>query len=178
MKIKTCFFVLTLGLCNLLRGGELPSMQKIIDRIKSFNFLKKEEIYAMCHILNEGDGLYYWICAFGEIQGSDFTNKEQVKFLSSLLTLGVLQVETDKEKSNKKNYDLINNIQCEFNMLKEAKENHPEDFNEDNLGFIFEDLENEYKKRYVQVQTCMQMKETENLQAEPIQAKKRKLQTR
>ena len=166
MKIKTCFFILILGLCNLLKGY-IPSLQEVKDKITGYHFFDSEEIEGMCKIQEDGFGFTAWQITFGQIRNSNFEKLQQIEILSSLLMLGVLQI-------RKVDKDLFDNIEVELNRLKRTRKNHPEDFEKANLGFTLEELEGEFNKRCAQARNRIQMRKKEISSERTNYTKKRK----
>ena len=145
-----------LGLCNLLKG--IPSLKEVvtdvrreIDNCNLYNTsTKSTKIYAMCHVQDKEDGLYYWRITFCKIRKMKIEMSERIKFSGSLLMLGVLQIEKEDE-------DFFEIIKEEINILKELKKNCPEDFEKANLGFTLEELEAEFNNRCEQARNRVQI---------------------
>ena len=47
MKIKTCFFVLTLSFCNLIKGNKIPSLKEVIAQIEACDYFDKKDVKIM-----------------------------------------------------------------------------------------------------------------------------------
>lgn len=162
MKIKTCFFVLTLSFCNLIKGG-VPTLEELKNSIKKFNYFHKNKIEEMCNIGSGGYGFTSWQAGFYRVLKS--SSDDKVELIALLLALGILQV-------NYKDKELIETIQYEMGILKELLK--VKNLNEDDVGFNFEDLANELRKRREQAPNRVQIKEKESSSDGINHAKKRK----
>lgn len=162
MKIKTYFFVLILGLCNLIKGGNIPSREDVIKAIKECNYFPDNKIEEISNIGSDEYNLTSWKNSFEQVINTacDIGEKTQKKLAFSLLVLGILQVNANDIK-------LIHGIKMEIAFLKIFDD---EDLKQSGMNITWEELINELNKRI--------LKEDLTLQEEPIQTKKRKLETR
>ena len=173
MKIKTCFFVLTLGLCNLIKGNKIPSLKEVIAQIEECDYFDKKDVKIMCHIQESGSGFWFWQTSFDRLINNikKISPQDKVKLFELLLALGILQLKHKDDQLNEEIAEQMDNLKQLLEMLEKGK------IKKVDLGFNFEDLANELSKRREQIQLRVQIKENESSLEEPIQAKKRKLET-
>ena len=152
---KNLFFVLTLGLCNLIKG--IPSLEEIIEEIINCNFFDRSKINIICRISSDKSGFCFWNNSFSQVLNpglKDIKGETQVKLLFLLLALGILQVDANDKQ-------LIHAIKRELDVLIIFNDN---ELKQSGLNITRKELINEFNKRVSKEDRIL------------LEAKKRKLE--